>query len=414
MEKKTVVIVGAGITGVATAEFLRRDGHDVTLIDPVTPGTRGQTSYGNAGLLARTSVMPVATPSLVRKAPLMALDPKSPLFLRWSYLPRLVPWIIPFIRNANASRIREISHAQAALVFDTNDRHLELARGTGADAYITSGEFVSLHMSEADFLADALSNEIRTTHGLEPTHLSRRALLDRDPQLGPGYEFGAMYKDYAWLTSPGAYVEALFGHFQKQGGTYRQSRVVNITPGTRPCITLEGGETLMADKVVLSAGVWSSKLAKAMGIAMKLEAERGYHISMYAPSHAPPNPYMVSDGKFVVTPMAGFLRAAGVVEFAGIDAPEADAPLALIRNGMKALYPDLTFKHAETWMGRRPTTPDSLPVIGESTQAPNILHAYGGQHVGMTIGPKIGRLIADGIANRRTNMDLGPYRPDRF
>ncbi len=414
MSSKTVLVVGAGITGVSSAEWLRRDGHHVTLIDPVMPGDPEQTSFGNAGLLARTSIVPVATPSLVRKAPFMVFDPASPLFLRWSYLPRLLPWIIPFLRNTSARRIREISQSLAEIAFDTTEQHLALSRGTGAEAHITTGEFISLYRTQADYEADTLSNEIRRQHGLTPDPLSREALRERDPHLGPTYTFGTLVKDYGWLTSPAAYVRALFDHYQSEGGVFHRARVTDITPGTRPRVTLEGGETLEADKVVLSAGVWSARLAKAMGTGVKLEAERGYHISMYGPSHTAPQPYMVTDGKFVVTPMNGFLRAAGVVEFAGVDAPAIEAPIRLIEQGVKRLYPDLTFARAETWMGRRPTTPDSLPIVGENARAPNIVHAYGGQHIGLTIGPKLGRFVADTIAGRRSNIDMTPYRPDRF
>lgn len=414
MGNLSILIVGAGITGVSAAEWLRRDGHDVTLIDPVYPGDSAQTSYGNAGLLARTSVVPVATPALVRKAPKMVFDPASPLFLRWSYLPRLLPWLIPFLRNSNARRIREIAGNLTELAFDTTEQHMALSRGTGADAHITMGEFVNLYRSRADHDADTLSIDIRREHGLEPEFLSRAELTERDPHLGPDYTFGTMVRNYGWLTSPGAYVKALFAHFCREGGQFRQSRVVDIKPGETPVVTLEGGDALTGDRIVLSAGAWSAKLARAMGAPVLLEAERGYHVSMYGANHAPPNPYMVTDGKFVVTPMDGFLRAAGVAEFAGVDAPASDAPNRLIEKGVKKLYPNLTFERAEKWMGRRPTTPDSMPVIGESPKAPNVLHAYGGQHIGLTIGPKLGRIVSDMVSNRRANTDLAPYRPDRF
>ncbi len=414
MPEPSILVVGAGITGVSTAEWLRRDGFAVTLIDPVLPGGTDQASFGNAGLLARSSVVPVATPSLVRKAPLMVFDPNSPLFLRWAYLPRLLPWLLPFLRNANARRIREISEGLAGLTFDTNEQHLALSRGTGAETHISTGEFANLYPSRADYESDPLSIEIRRQYGLEPGYLSRRDILERDPNIGPAYNFATVFADYAWITSPGLYVAALFDHFRKQGGQFRQARVVDISPGDAPGVTLEGGEILSAGKVVLSAGAWSAKLAKASGAKVNLEAERGYHLSMHAPSFTPPHPYMVTDGKFVVTPMNGFLRAAGVVEFAGVDAPASDAPLRLIEKGVKRLYPDLEFERAESWMGRRPTTPDSLPVVGESARAPNVLHAYGGQHIGLTIGPKVGRMVADMVRGRKSNLDLAPYRPDRF
>lgn len=414
MSNIKVLIVGAGITGLSAAEWLRRDGHDVILIDPVEPGDRQQASFGNAGLLARSSVIPVATPSLVRKAPFMVFDPDSPLFLRWSYLPRLIPWLIPFLRNSNLRRVAEIAPALTEMAFDTNEQHLALSRGTGAEAYIAHGEYIQLFREQAVFDADTLLNDTYRRLGFQPGTLSRQDLLDRDPHLGPDYTFGAVFGDYCWITSPGAYVAALYRHYRQQGGRFRQASVADITPGAQPSVLLDGGEVLHGDKVVLSAGAWSARLARKAGAPVQLEAERGYHLSMYGPSHMPPCPYSVTDGKFVVTPMDGFMRAAGVVEFAGVDAPPIQAPVKLIEHGVRRLYPTLTFDRAESWMGRRPTTPDSLPLIGENARAPNVLHAYGGQHLGLTMGPKLGRLTADLISGRRTNIDLTPYRPDRF
>jgi hypothetical protein len=108
-DKLNIVVAGGGITGVSTAEWLRRDGHDVTLIDRIAPGDSGQTSYGNAGILARCAVVPVPVPGVWKKAPKMLLDPDGPLFLRWSYLPRLLPWLIPFLRNGRRDKVEAIA-----------------------------------------------------------------------------------------------------------------------------------------------------------------------------------------------------------------------------------------------------------------------------------------------------------------
>jgi len=165
---------------------------------------------------------------------------------------------------------------------------------------------------------------------------------------------------------------------------------------------------------LLCAGAWSGKLARKLDVSVKLEAERGYHVSMYNPNFTTPNPYMITDSKFVVTPMDGMLRAAGIVEFGGLNAPASKAPIALMKKQLKKVYPKLEFDYEEFWMGRRPTTPDSLPILGEASNAPNILHAYGGQHVGLTIGPKIARIAADLASDRLPNIDLKPYKVDRF
>ncbi|MEM8728920.1 MAG: FAD-binding oxidoreductase [Pseudomonadota bacterium] len=414
MSEKPIVIVGAGITGVSAAEWLRRAGCAPVLVDPILPGDPGQTSFGNAGLIARASVLPVADPKLVRKAPAMLFDPDAPLYLRWRYLPRLMPWLIPFLRNARPERIREISEGLSAMTFDATEQHLALAEQTGAEAFMNHGDYVSLYPNEAAYQSDHLGAEIRARFDLEPEPLTRDALEARDPHLGPAYQFGTRYGQFAWLTSPGHYVRALFDHYRQAGGAFQQARVVDITPGPSPSVTLEGGTVLAASKIVLSAGAWSRRFAQSLGMRMRLEAERGYHVAMEHPSFTAPHPYMVTDAKMVLTPMAGALRAAGVVEFAGLDGPEIPEPPQLIARAVKRVYPDLAFAQATSWMGRRPTTPDSLPAIGEARAAPNVVHAYGGQHIGLTIGPKIGRLVSEMIAGQKTNLDLGLYRPDRF
>jgi D-amino-acid dehydrogenase len=411
---KSILVIGAGITGVSSAEWLRRDGWEVTLIDRIDPGHSDQTSFGNAGLIARGAIIPVSVPGLMAQAPAMLLNPNSPLYLRWSYLPRLLPWLVPFLRNGNVKKVTEIAAGLAALTNDSVDQHQALSAGTPAAKFIQTGEYVNLFASKADYDDDPLSSSLRKQHGFDPDHINRAEILERDPNLGPTYTFGTVYKDYGWLSSPGDYVAALFGHYQSQGGHFKRGEVADITAGENPSVILKGGEKLSADKIVLSAGAWSSLLTKKLAPKVKLEAERGYHVSMFNPNFTAPNPYMITDSRFVLTPMNGFLRAAGVVEFGGLDAPASTAPVNLLRKQMKKVYPKLEFEYDEVWMGRRPTTPDSMPVLGESPEAPNVIHAYGGQHIGLTIGPRVGRMVADIAADRRTNVDISAYRVDRF
>ncbi|MEM7751319.1 MAG: FAD-dependent oxidoreductase, partial [Pseudomonadota bacterium] len=138
-EAKRIAVVGAGILGVSTAEWLRRDGNTVELIDRVEPGSPEQTSYGNAGILANSSIVPVAVPGLISKIPSMLFDPESPLFLKWSYLPRLLPWITRFLANGNEKTVRRIVEGLVHICGDSVDQHLTLSRGTPAEEFINHG-----------------------------------------------------------------------------------------------------------------------------------------------------------------------------------------------------------------------------------------------------------------------------------
>ena len=409
-----VAVVGAGIVGISAAEWLRRDGHAVTLLDRIEPGSPEQTSYGNAGLLARTAVVPVSVPGLLRQVPSMLLDPDGPLFLRWSYLPRLIPWLVPFLRNGREDRVREIAPALDAILGDSVDQHLALARGTAAAAYIETGHYAYLYEDRAGFAKDAWGFAIRRDLGAEWEEWDRAQLLERDPHLSDAVGFAAALKDHGWIRDPGAYVAALLDAFRAGDGTFRKGEVTDIAPaGDGGTVTVEG-ETLPFDRIVLASGVWSRRMAERLGHRVPLEAERGYHLVLENPSHKPPIPYMVADAKFAVTPMDAGIRCAGLVEFGGVDAPARPERTALFERRIRRLYLDLEWTGTQTWMGRRPSTPDSLPLIGESTKARHVWFAFGAQHVGLTSGPKTGRLIADMIAGRTPNIDMKPFATDRF
>ena len=191
-----VVVVGAGITGVASAIWLQRAGADVVLVDRVQPGDPAQTSFGNAGILARCAVVPVSVPGLLTKAPGMLIDPKSPLFLRWSYLPKLLPWLVPFLRNGRAGRVEEIARALEPLTGDSVDQHMALAAGTGAEAFIRTGDYTYLYRSRDAFEKDDFGMGLRAAHGMAPVERGRAGLADADPALADAYSFGAVFEDH--------------------------------------------------------------------------------------------------------------------------------------------------------------------------------------------------------------------------
>ncbi len=410
---KQIIVIGAGITGVCCAEWLRREGWLVTLVDRVRSSDPAQASYGNAGLLARNAIIPVTVPGLLREAPRMLLDPDSPMFLRWSYLPRLLPWLVPFLRNGRPDRFEKAVTALSALTADSVDQHLAIAKGTGAERFIRSGEYAFLYRDGPSFAHDKSAMALRRAHGFEFEIRERKRLLEEDPHLGPDYAFAAVFRDHGWITDPGGYVAALAAHFVQSGGRFELGEVVEIKPGPSPSIILLCGREMSADKIVLAAGIWSRKLVRSMAQDIKLESERGYHLFLKGANIQPPFPYMIADAKFVATPMDAGLRCAGIVELGGLEAGPSLAPSALLRRRIRQVYPALQWDSEEIWMGHRPTLPDSLPAIGNAPKAEGVIYAFGSQHVGLTIGPLVGRIVAGIAADRHSNLDLAPYLPDR-
>lgn len=407
-----IAVVGAGIVGVCTAEWLRRDGHRVTLIDRGEPGQG--TSFGSGGVIARCSVVPVPVPGLLKKVPGMLARADGPLFLRWSYLPRLVPWLVPYLGSAKRERVAEIAAGLALLVSDAWEQHMALAKGTPAEAFLQSSDYLFLYNSREDFDKDGFGWSIRHEYGFTGREMDRAQLREMDGALDGRFGFGYVMADHGYVVDPGGYVAALAAWFADQGGTIMAADVADIRP-TDGGVEIDSDVGLIeADRVVLAAGVWSKRLGEKLGHRILLESERGYHVEFTEPSQRPVCPYMVADSKFVATPMAAGVRAAGLVEFGGLDAGPSAAPVRLLEAGMRRLYPTFTYAAKRSWLGHRPATADSLPLIGPSPRAENIHFAFGHQHVGLTAGPKTGRLVADAIAGRRSNADLHQFRVDRF
>lgn len=410
---KTVAVIGAGIVGVSTAIWLQRQGLRVDLIDRKAPGEG--TSYGNAGLLAACAIVPVPSPGLWRKAPAMLLDRDQPLFVKWSYLPRAARWLLRYLREGRADRIAHRARAITQLISDTTNDHLSLSAGTGAERYVVPSDYLYAYENRAAFLADQDSWTLRRDNGYTWEELPREALASYDPNLGPNIGFGVRLGNHGRIIDPGAYVKALAQHAVDKGARLITSDVqdVVITEGRATGLRV-GGETLTYDAIVVASGIWSGPLAKSLGLSVPLESERGYHIELWDPSITPRTSTMVAAGKFVMTPMEGRLRLAGVVEYGGLDAPPSKAPLELLKRQLSRALPDLTWSKMTEWMGHRPVISDSLPLIGAAPGVKGAYLGFGHDHLGLTAGPATGRLLAQMIAGHSPNFDMRPYDPARF
>ena len=410
---KTVAIIGAGIVGVSTAIWLQRDGHDVILIDKIGPGEGA--SFGNGGVLASSSVVPIAVPGLLLKAPGMLFSPNQPLFLKWRYLPKLVPWLLKYLSNSSADAVRHRASAIAHIIGDSLADHQSLAAGTGAEKWIVPSDYVFLYNDMAHFESDAFGWEIRRENGFEWDVLEGAAFHDYDPAFGPEINVGVRTKSLGRIADPGQYVKDLAAHAEANGAKIVIGNAEDISrEGGRVTGVRVDGETIACDAVVLAAGAWSGPLARSLGIKVPMESERGYHLELWEPNIVPRSPVMVASGKFVATPMDGRLRLAGIVEFGGLDAPASRKPFELLERNIKSAIPGIEWKEKTEWMGHRPSVSDSLPLIGEVPQVNGAYFGFGHDHIGLTGGPKTGRILAQLISDNHPNLDLTPYSPARF
>ena len=409
--KQSVIVIGSGITGVSCAEELRRSGAKVTLIDRVEAGDPAQTSFGNAGILAREGIMPIANPSMLKMIPQILLSPSSPIYLKWSYLAKFSPWAVKFIMNGTKPKALPIILALNELLYDTVENHIQLSKNTDAARFIEKGDMTLLYRNRKQFSSDKFANQARNDLGITWEELSRDKLLDRDPHISKLYQFGLAYKNHGWITNPAAYVSSLAKHFQKNGGKILIGEVTKINGNN---VELKDGNILKAKNIVLATGAWSKNLATQLGHNIPLQAERGYHLSLKNASHMPPNTYLITDKKFGLTPMDGFLRCAGQSEFAPLEMPPNPKAIKNLHKFLFRFYPKLEYESETIWQGTRPTLPDSLPLIGRSSKNTSVIFAFGGQHLGLTMGPKVGKMVRDIIFERQSNINMKPYSSDRF
>ena len=413
MSQKTIAIIGAGIVGVSAAIWLQRDGHEVILID--REGPAAGTSYGNGGVLASCAVVPVNSPGLLKNAPGMLMRPDSPLFLRWSYLPKLLPWLVRYISRANDHDARQVAKALTQLLYDSFEQHSALAKGTGAEKWLKSSDYVFVYDERATFEKETFAWNMRRDMGFEWNEFEAQEFNQYEPMFQGTRKFAVRFKNHGIISDPGKYVTALADHLQAQGGKFVIAQANDITSedGKVTGVDTDKGN-IACDAVVLAAGVWSKNLSEKLGANTPLETERGYHIDLINPSVMPRAAMMLMSGKFVITPMEGRIRCAGIVEFGGLEKPASKAPIELLLKQIHQVIPGLTYDRVEEWMGHRPALVDSIPFIGPYENLEGAYAAFGHHHIGLTGGPKTGRIIADLVAQKKVNIDLAPYEVSRF
>lgn len=406
------VIIGAGIVGVSAALWLARSGKRVTIVDRLPPGEG--TSHGNAGVLASCSVVPVTCPGLVRKAPGLLLDSDSPLFMRWSYLPRIAPWLYRYLSYANDADTRRIAEHLTFIIGDSVEQHQELAGNTQADQWLVPSDYQFAYRSQADFDADAYVWSLREQNGFVPEMLYGDEVQEKEPALSKDVGVLAVMKNHGHIRSPGQYVKSLAAVFESVGGSIVQASVldVSLTDGRVSSVETDQG-ALQCDTVIIASGAWSGQLCKKFDLNVPMESERGYHVIFRNPSKMVSVPTMIASGKFVATPMHDGMRCAGIVELGGLEAGPSREPIDLLMRHVGRTFPDLEYEDTVEWLGHRPAPADSLPFIGQ-IGCTGVFTGFGHHHVGLTGGPKTGRLLAELICGERDADELKAYRPDRF
>lgn len=408
----TTIVLGAGVVGLSTALYLQRSGHHVTVIDPLPPA--GGASYGNAGLISSDTAVPIALPGMLRKVPGWLADREGPLMVRPSYFPRALPWLLRWIEASRMSRVLQISDAMRALHRDSLTCWRELLDADlFADLIRPVGQ---VRIWEGAGAESAIEMAIAERHGIRAEPLNGDALRQIYPEIAPDITRGLLIPGNAYTVSPQRLVQTLGKLLIAAGGEIIAESAMKIIPrgGAAGYMIMTNLANRTAQRIVIATGAWTRELLDPLGIKVPLETERGYHAMMPSPNITLRIPMSIKNRGFGLTSMEDGLRVGGTVEIGGLRAPPDERRAMLLVRHVKRIFPTLQTGEPSYWMGHRPSTPDSLPVLGEAPGRPGLFLAFGHGHFGMTGGPPSGRLVSRLINGVSPGIDPAPYSSSRF
>jgi len=410
-----VTVVGAGIVGLATAYHLLRSGLQVTVIDRDPEGDKA--SLGNAGAIAVTEVVPASVPGVAWRVPGWILDPLGPLSVRANHVPRLIPWLIRFAKAGTPREADRISRALAALNSRVYDDLVPMLSDIGRLNELHRVGALTVYETENGYERDAAEWQCKRSHGIEVKELTGAQAREMEPALGPIVVRAVFTPQWSHVSDPKMLVEGLRQWLVHQGVVIRAGEVCDVVTRTQSpalALALTDGTLVPTDRTVIAAGAWSARLAARVGDRAVLESERGYNMTLPKSNISVGRELIFGERKFVAAPLACGLRIGGAAEFGGLNAaPNYKRSQRLVELAARYL-PGLQTDGGTSWAGHRPTTPDSLPVIGPSSHQPNVFYAFGHGHLGLTQAATTGKLVSELVLGLTSSIDLAPYSIVRF
>ena len=408
---KNIAVVGAGIVGICSAYFLKKSGFNVTLIDREDPGT--MTSFGHACSFADYANVPVNYPGLIWDIPKMLLRKDGPLAVDFFYILKNLPWAFSFLQNCKKEKVDEIASSLTNLLKHSQLSYDEIFKDINVKEYISHEENLYLFDTKKSFEDYEYANVIRKNNKVKVRNLTKDEVKELEPNIANVYYAGQIFTGSRHTTNPLAISTKIFEKFLELGGTYIKQNVKNLIQKENFIELSLDNKKIIFDKIIISAGAWSNQIANMLGDKFPLDTERGYHILFETNEKLINRPVAWSESGFYLIQIHDGIRAAGTVEIAGLKKSPNKKRIEMIERQSRKVLPQLG-KVKSTWMGRRPTLPDSLPIIGKSQQNSNVIYAFGHQHIGWTLGAVTGKIIDSLSRDQIPNIDISAYSPTRF
>ena len=407
----SVGIIGAGIQGVCTGLQLIKKGIPVTIFDKSEPGTMA--SYGNAGHFSPYAVIQLNRPDIIYDVPRMLTSSFGPLALKWNYIPKMLPWIFKYFRSSTKNSMMHTAKYMHQILNLSLDAYDEIFNEIDISNLVEKKGIIYIWTNK-NLKSRNLEIKIRDQLGIEQKLLTKKEILELEPNLNPIFDAGVIYESAMHARDPHGILKEIFKLYLDKGGKFIQTNITSIEQSAfDETIIKSENEEFKFEKSVIASGAFSKKLTDQLGENIPLDTERGYHVHFKEKDHLISRPVIFLDRGFGMTPMNQGLRAVGTVELGGLENPPSQKRIEYVIKCAKELLPQLG-THEDEWLGFRPTLPDFLPILGPSLKNKNIIYAFGHQHLGWTLGAITGKIISGIVAGEKTNLDLTPYSSKRF
>jgi D-amino-acid dehydrogenase len=407
-----VAVIGAGIVGVATALHLLMRGKTVLLLD--RQGIGRETSYGNAGLIEASCILPYGFPPLSR-LPNILFDRDSMARVDLSHLPKLLPWLVTYYLNSQNKARKKYGELLWPLVSQALDEHRVLMRDTDAESHLFTMGRVALYRNESTFASSEFERVIAIERGVPFDVMDSAAFGEIEPHLIPTYHKVIRWQSSARLNNPAAVIADYGKRFITSGGIFTRATVKNLESSTDGWCLNTDTDSYKAQNIVVCAGPWSMDILKPLGYRFPLIFKRGYH-QHFAARHAATLSHAIVDVQhgYVIAPMEQGYRLTTGAEFTARDAPANPVQIAHALPLARELFPLGEAIDHSPWLGSRPCFSDSLPILGRAPRHEGLWLNFGHGHLGLTIGPSSARLLAEMMTNSQRFCDPYPYRAERF
>jgi D-amino-acid dehydrogenase len=346
--------------------------------------------------------------------PKWVIDPEGPIFIRKRYLASFLPWALKFLQAGKVEKVEKIGDAMMVLSDRSPSHYRELLSGTSELELVKDSYYIFAYKKAEQASFDHFGWQMRKKRKVPLSLINAEQLQELEPYISKKFEAAILIHEQARALNPHAIGKALVSKARALGVKFFQSKVKFIQKEDNVWVTNCAENKYFSGKLVLAAGVWSASLLRPFGYDLPLQAERGYHLLCQNPEITINHSIMDVEHMCVASQMESGIRIAGTAEFAGIEAKPDHRRAFVFKKALKNLFPSINVDHAEPWMGRRPTFPDSLPCIGPVPNLKGLFAAFGHSHYGLGQAPNTGQIVADCIMGKKSGVDMKPYRIDRF